>query len=74
MLMGVLGTTRVWRDDGSEVAVGGPAARALLALLLVRSGEAVTADRLVDDLYGARARPGRRSRAAALRICRTPLP
>ncbi|GAA3133671.1 BTAD domain-containing putative transcriptional regulator [Streptosporangium carneum] len=54
MRFGILGTTRVWNDDGSEVPLGGPARRALLALLLAEPGEAVTADRLVDDLYDAR--------------------
>ncbi|MER5424072.1 AfsR/SARP family transcriptional regulator [Streptosporangium roseum] len=54
MRFGILGTTRVWRDDGSEVTAGGPARRALLTLLLARPGEVVTADRLVDDLYGGR--------------------
>ncbi len=54
MRFGILGTTRVWRDDGSEVPVGGPARRALLALLLAEPGQVVTADRLIDDLYGTR--------------------
>ncbi|MGV9776821.1 BTAD domain-containing putative transcriptional regulator [Streptosporangium sp. NPDC003464] len=54
MRFGILGTTRAWGDDGSEVPVGGPTRRALLALLLARPGEVVTADSLVDDLYGAR--------------------
>ncbi|MEV7012856.1 BTAD domain-containing putative transcriptional regulator [Streptosporangium sp. NPDC051022] len=54
MRFGILGTTRAWRDDGDEVPLGGPARRALLALLLARTGEAVPADLLVDDLYGAR--------------------
>ncbi|MEV4381496.1 BTAD domain-containing putative transcriptional regulator [Streptosporangium sp. NPDC049644] len=58
MRFGILGTTRVWHDDGGEVAVGGPALRALLGLLLARAGEVVTADLLVDDLYGARPRDG----------------
>ncbi|MFF5206370.1 BTAD domain-containing putative transcriptional regulator [Streptosporangium sp. NPDC000396] len=53
MRFGILGTTRAWRDDGSEVRLGGPTRRALLTLLLARPGEVVTADRLVDDLYGA---------------------
>ncbi|MEV8632980.1 BTAD domain-containing putative transcriptional regulator [Streptosporangium sp. NPDC051023] len=54
MRFGILGTTRVWRDDLSEVSLGGPARRALLTLLLAEPGKTVTADRLVDDLYGAR--------------------
>ena len=50
----ILGTTRAWRADGREVVIGGPALRALLALLLVRAGEAVSVDSLVEDLYGDR--------------------
>ncbi|MGW4424362.1 AfsR/SARP family transcriptional regulator [Streptosporangium sp. NPDC004631] len=58
MRFGILGTTRAWRDDGDEVPLGGPARRALPALLLTDPGEVVTADRLIDDLYGARAPDG----------------
>ncbi|MFF0306493.1 BTAD domain-containing putative transcriptional regulator [Streptosporangium sp. NPDC004379] len=54
MRFGILGTTRAWRDDETEVNLGGPARRALLTLLLARPGEAVAADRLIDDLYGER--------------------
>ncbi|MFD2079578.1 Predicted ATPase [Actinopolymorpha cephalotaxi] len=54
MRFGILGPTRAWRDDGSEVSLGGPVRRALLTLLLARAGEVVPADRLVDDLYGDR--------------------
>ncbi|MFJ9848120.1 BTAD domain-containing putative transcriptional regulator [Streptomyces sp. NPDC101150] len=46
MLFGILGETRAWHDDGTEVPLGGPARRALLALLLIRPGEVVSADRL----------------------------
>ncbi|MFF3863524.1 BTAD domain-containing putative transcriptional regulator [Streptomyces sp. NPDC002209] len=48
MLFGILGETRAWGDDGAEVPLGGPARRALLALLLAHPGEAVSADRLAD--------------------------
>lgn len=48
MLFGILGETRAWHDDGAEVPLGGPARRALLALLLTHPGEAVSADRLAD--------------------------
>ncbi|MFD7913245.1 BTAD domain-containing putative transcriptional regulator [Streptomyces sp. NPDC059752] len=48
MLFGILGETRAWHDDGAEVPLGGPARRALLALLLTHVGEAVSADRLAD--------------------------
>ncbi|GAB3418787.1 BTAD domain-containing putative transcriptional regulator [Flindersiella endophytica] len=53
MRFGILGETSVWHDDGSELALGGPARRALLALLLARAGHVVTTDALIDDLYGA---------------------
>jgi len=53
---GILGPTRAWHDDG-EVVIGGPALRALLALLLARPGEVVSVDVLVEDLYGDRS-PG----------------
>lgn len=50
MRFGILGETRAWRDDGAEVPLGGPARRALLALLLVRPGEVVSSDRLAEEL------------------------
>lgn len=55
MRFGILGTTQVWRADGGEVPLGGQGRRALLALLLVRPGEVVSADSLVEDLYGPKA-------------------
>ncbi|MFI6149196.1 BTAD domain-containing putative transcriptional regulator [Streptomyces sp. NPDC051109] len=54
MRFGILGETKAWHGDGGEVALGGPARRALLALLLVRSGETVSSDRLVDEIDPAR--------------------
>lgn len=50
MLFGILGETRAWHEDGTEVPLGGPARRALLALLLLHPGEAVSVDRLTDAL------------------------
>ncbi|MFF4624850.1 BTAD domain-containing putative transcriptional regulator [Nonomuraea jabiensis] len=55
MRFGILGSTTAWRADGGEVPLGGPARRALLALLLLRPGEVVSRDRLVDVLYPDRA-------------------
>jgi predicted ATPase/DNA-binding SARP family transcriptional activator len=49
----ILGPTRAWQGDG-EVTIGGPALRALLALLLARPGEVVSVDGLIEDLYGDR--------------------
>ncbi|MEV0233383.1 BTAD domain-containing putative transcriptional regulator [Nonomuraea sp. NPDC050786] len=50
MRFAILGETRAWRDDGTEVPLGGPARRALLALLLLRPREVVSADRLADEI------------------------
>jgi hypothetical protein len=61
MRFGILGPTQVWRDDGSELAVGGPRVRALLARLLIDPGTVIGTKRLIDDLSrGApAATPGR---------------
>ncbi|MET7960734.1 BTAD domain-containing putative transcriptional regulator [Micromonospora zamorensis] len=48
----VLGPTQVLLADGREIAVGGPRLRALLALLLLDAGRVVSAERLIDGLYG----------------------
>ncbi|MET8993076.1 winged helix-turn-helix domain-containing protein, partial [Nonomuraea wenchangensis] len=50
MRFGILGETRAWRDDGTEAPLGGPARRALLALLLLRPGAVVPAERLAGEL------------------------
>ncbi|MFJ9823439.1 ATP-binding protein [Streptomyces sp. NPDC101160] len=50
MRFGILGQTRAWHDDGTEAPLGGPARRALLALLLVRPGAVVSADRLAEEI------------------------
>ncbi|MEV0581477.1 BTAD domain-containing putative transcriptional regulator [Nonomuraea sp. NPDC050310] len=55
---GILGPTRAWGPDGAAVPVGGPAARALLALLLSRFGRPVPPEVLIDELYGEAAPPG----------------
>jgi predicted ATPase/DNA-binding SARP family transcriptional activator len=57
MRFGILGDTRAWRAGGQEVPLGGPARRALLALLLVRPGEIVSADRLADEIDGGALSP-----------------
>ncbi|MEU8421633.1 BTAD domain-containing putative transcriptional regulator [Micromonospora sp. NPDC048835] len=48
----ILGPTQVVLADGREVPVGGPRLRALLALLLLDAGRVVSAERLIDGLYG----------------------
>lgn len=53
MRFGVLGPLAVWTDDGTAVTVPGRKVRTLLACLLVAPGRGVSADRLVDDLWGA---------------------
>ncbi len=52
MRFGVLGAVAAWRPDGTQVAVGGPRSRTLLALLALDAGRFVPADRLIDGMYG----------------------
>jgi DNA-binding SARP family transcriptional activator len=49
----VLGPVRVWRA-GTELHLGRPQEKALLALLLVRAGQLVSVDEIVDVLWGGR--------------------
>jgi YVTN family beta-propeller protein len=41
-------------DQGRPVSLGGPKQRALLAILLLRRGEVVSSDRLIDQLWDER--------------------
>ena len=41
-------------DQQRPVALGGPRQRALLAILLLRRGQVVSSDRLIDQLWGER--------------------
>jgi DNA-binding SARP family transcriptional activator/WD40 repeat protein len=50
----ILGPLEVVRDDES-VVLGAPQQRALLAVLVLHRGEAVSTDRLIDALWGERA-------------------
>ncbi|WP_055590962.1 BTAD domain-containing putative transcriptional regulator [Streptacidiphilus griseoplanus] len=52
MFFGILGPTEVRGPDGTALAVGGPRVRALLAQLLLAPGRLVTAEALIDGLYG----------------------
>ncbi|WP_037362263.1 BTAD domain-containing putative transcriptional regulator [Amycolatopsis orientalis] len=52
MRIGVLGAVVAWDGAGGTVAVGGPRGRALLALLAADAGRFVSAERLIDWLYG----------------------
>ncbi|MCZ9345607.1 helix-turn-helix domain-containing protein, partial [Streptomyces sp. TRM76130] len=47
----VLGTTQAVRPDGSTVPVGGARLRALLTVLALRAGRAVTPGLLVDRVW-----------------------
>ncbi|TYB55377.1 AAA family ATPase [Nonomuraea sp. PA05] len=71
MRFGILGDTRAWRDDGAEVPLGGPARRALLALLLVRPGAVVPAERLAAELgpAGVPSAHALHSQVSRLRAC-----
>jgi predicted ATPase/DNA-binding SARP family transcriptional activator len=55
----ILGPIEV-REDGRVCALGGPKQRALLAALLVRRGEVVATERLIEDVWA-----GERAGAAA---------
>jgi predicted ATPase/DNA-binding SARP family transcriptional activator len=52
MRFGVLGPLAVWTDAGEPVTVPGVKVRALLADLLLFEGRAVSADRLIEDVWG----------------------
>ncbi|MGO1057241.1 BTAD domain-containing putative transcriptional regulator [Crossiella sp. CA198] len=54
MRFGVLGPLAVWTADGTPLRVPEAKVRALLAVLLVHAGRVVSADRLVEDLWGER--------------------
>ena len=47
----VLGSFEVVDQDG-PLALGGPKQRALLAMLLLLRGEAVSSDRMIDGIWG----------------------
>jgi DNA-binding SARP family transcriptional activator len=49
----VLGPVEVWHG-GRVVPIGAPMQRAVLAVLLLRPGCAVSVDTLVDQLWGQR--------------------
>ncbi|WP_046505712.1 AfsR/SARP family transcriptional regulator, partial [Streptomyces odonnellii] len=70
MRFGVLGPLAVWDGTAGQersVAVPGPKVRALLAALLAHGGGPVSADRLVDDLWGAHP-PGKPANALQTKV------
>ncbi|MEV4255013.1 BTAD domain-containing putative transcriptional regulator, partial [Spirillospora sp. NPDC049652] len=67
MRFGVLGPVAVWDDAGAPVAIPEAKVRALLADLLVRPGAAVSADRLIEDLWGGRP-PGNPANALQAKV------
>ncbi|HEX6468829.1 MAG TPA: BTAD domain-containing putative transcriptional regulator [Streptosporangiaceae bacterium] len=52
MRFGVLGPLGVWTAGGEPVSIPGAKVRALLTALLLHEGRLVSADRLVEDLWG----------------------
>ncbi|GGT20487.1 BTAD domain-containing putative transcriptional regulator [Streptomyces purpureus] len=67
MRYGVLGTLAVWDAAGEPVRVAEPKVRALLAALLLHEGRPVSADRLLDDLWGEDL-PGRPANALQAKV------
>ncbi|MFJ4969629.1 AfsR/SARP family transcriptional regulator [Streptomyces sp. NPDC088755] len=67
MRFGVLGPLAVWDGEGREVRVPEAKVRALLADLLANDGGPVSADRLIDDLWGD-APPGRPAGALQAKV------
>ncbi|WP_233415435.1 BTAD domain-containing putative transcriptional regulator [Streptomyces sp. N35] len=64
----VLGSLGVRAGDGAAVAVPEAKVRALLAVLLVHAGQPVGVDRIVEDLWGASARPGNPANALQTKV------
>jgi len=54
----LLGPFRVLDDDGHELQLGGPKQRSVLAILVLAAGRAVSADRLIDAIWGEHAPHG----------------
>ncbi|MCX5203963.1 tetratricopeptide repeat protein [Streptomyces sp. NBC_00237] len=52
MHFGLLGPTEIRTDGGEALDPGGERPRTLLALLLLNTGRAVSAERLIEGLYG----------------------
>lgn len=57
--IGLLGAVRAWREH-QEIPLGPPRQRAVLALLALEAGRAVSVERLIEGLWGERAPVGAR--------------
>ena len=60
----ILGPLEV-EDDGRVLRLGGAKQRALLAVLLLHANEAVSRDRLIDELWGESPPEAARSRSSS---------
>ncbi|MFD3665930.1 BTAD domain-containing putative transcriptional regulator [Streptomyces sp. NPDC058659] len=69
MYFSVLGPLTAWTAAGDAVDIPEAKVRALLAALLVHAGQMVSADRLVDDLWGERL-PGNPAGALQTKVSR----
>jgi DNA-binding SARP family transcriptional activator/streptogramin lyase len=64
----ILGPLQVVADD-RQIALGGAQQRGVLAILLLHRGEVVSADRIVDELWGERP-PGRATKTVQVYVSR----
>src|SRR5439155_14484197 len=48
----ILGPLEALAADGTQIGLGGPKQRAVLAVLLLRAGEVVSTELLIDALWG----------------------
>ena len=53
MRVALLGPVRVFSDDGSPVEIGGPRVRMVAACLALAPGRAVSAESLIDGVWGS---------------------
>jgi len=56
--VGILGPLEVRDDAGTLLPVGGARLRAMLIRLAIADGQAVSVERLAEDLWGASPPPG----------------
>ena len=57
MRFALLGALEVWSDAGTSIRIGAPMRRALIAALALEAGRPVSADRLIDELWGGEPPP-----------------